>query len=637
MSSQAAGFGAGVDLFATPGAQRILAAASFQPLTAQATSPVIPLDFQPEITTQVSSKFVQVSAPLTDRLTVSVTKGTWIVVGGAPVPVVAEGTLYGPLDEQPAEADAAPTGTPIAGRVQATLTGAGVVTSPAIEAPETGFYTWVWQIDKTAQGSNAKYLTDSFTDRFGRVAETSVVPFQPEAVSKANGRLVVPGDEVTDTITVSSTNGAWLKQNGEYIPVVLEGTAYQVPGTLPPVEGARVPADAVPLGTVTVTATGPGTYTSPAITVPDGGFVTWVWQVRKTAQPEWVRPFIAADWQDRYGINVETHSVRWPLTITSEVREYNVHEDGRAFDRITVTGFPDNHPEFTGDGYWGPDTKTLTHTVYGPFNTDTDLTDDLDLTTAPVLTKIETPAKNGVYDIGYTDADRITPTEPGYYVIVTSFAGDDRVQPFVSSPGDIWERFYVPGPKQPVSVITQATPTAGVSEEFDDAALVQGTTIPDGAYLVFRAYGPQAPDATPACEAPFFTSKEIPVTQAGIYRSGKTSVTKAGHVYWVETLYKKDGAVLALGRCGAPGETTVVTGTTPPVPPTPETPTLPKPPGELAVTGGSGFPTLIGAGLAVALLAAGFTLWLGHRNALRRARSEDGGEEAVDIEDLLNE
>ena len=44
-----------------------------------------------------------------------------------------------------------------------------------------------------------------------------------------------------------------------------------------------------------------------------------------------------------------------------------VHKNGRAFDRITVSGFPENHPEFTGDGYWGPDEQEIEHTVYGPF------------------------------------------------------------------------------------------------------------------------------------------------------------------------------------------------------------------------------------------------------------------------------
>lgn len=638
MQAPAIGYGAGVDLFYTPGEQRILAAASFEPLSATAKSPVIPLDFQPVIETVVSAKFVQAGDVFTDKLAVSVTKHSWIKVNGNPVPVLAEGTLYGPFDAQPAEANAPPQGAPVLGTETLTLTHPGNYVSPGtLTAPESGFYTWVWKIDKQQQGGNAKYLTDSFTDRFGRVAETSITPFQPEAVSKANGRLVKPGDAATDTITVSSTNGAWLKHNGEHIPVVFEGTAYQVPGTLPPVQGAEVPAGAVPIGTVQVTATGPGEYESPEVVLPDAGFVTWVWQVKKASQPEWVRPYIASDWQDEFGINIESHSVRWPLMITSEVREYNVHTGGRAFDRITVSGFPDNHPDFEGDGYWGPDEKELTHTVYGPFKTDAELTDDLDLENAPVLTTISTPAKNGVYDIGYTDEDRVQPEEPGYYVVVTTFAGDDRVKPFESSPADIWERFYVPDDKQPLSVITQATPVAGVGEEFDDAALVQGSKIPEGAYLVFRAYGPHSPDAEPVCETPFFTSEKIPVTQSGIYRSGKTSVDRAGHVYWVETLYGKDGKVLAEGRCGAPGETTVVTGTPPEVPPTPETPDLPKLPPELAVTGGSGFPWLIAAGGAVALLVAGFTLWFGRRLALCREHGGYVGEEDEGIEELMND
>lgn len=640
-STSHVGLGAGVDLFYTPGEQRILAAASFEPLSAKASSPVIPLDFQPVIETTVSSKFVQAGDPMIDRLTVSVTKHSWIAVGGSPVPVLAEGTLFGPFDAQPAEANAPPAGAPVLGTETLALTKPGTVTSPGtLTASESGFYTWVWQIDKQKQGENGKYLTDSFVDRFGRVQETSIAPFQPEAVSQANGKLVQPGDRVTDTITVSSTNGSWLKHNGKPIPVLFEGTAYQVPGTLPPIQGTEVPAGAVPIGTVTVTATGPGEYESPEVLLPDAGFVTWVWQVQKTSQPEWVRPYIAADWQDDYGINIESHSVRWPLTITSEVREYNVHQGGRAFDRITVTGFPDNHPTFAGDGYWGADQQELEHTVYGPFTTDAELTDDLDLSDAPVLTRITTPAKDGVYDIGYTDEDRIQPTEVGFYVIVTRFAGDDRVQPFTSSPADIWERFFVPGAEQPVSVITQAQESAYVGDPFEDTALVQGSEIPVGAYLVFRAYGPQETDAEPVCEVPFFISEEILVTQAGHYRSGTTSVDRAGNVFWIETLYDAKGKVIAEGRCGAPGETTVVTEPppgTPPAPPTPEQPPLPEPPTELAITGGDGWMQLVWGGIALSLIATGGTLWFGRRLALIRERAGSVREEDADIEALMNE
>lgn len=564
MNIAAAGYGAALDLYTTPGAQRLIAAVagSSTGLSASVESPVIELDFQPEITTQVASRYVAEGDAFLDGLTVSVSKGTWIHQGGNAIEVTATGTLYGPFDEQPTESDTPPDGAPVAGTETVTLTGAGSYTSPGtIIAPESGFYTWVWAIDKDAHGENAKYLTDSFTDRFGQVAETSVVPFQPVAVSEADQRLAVPGDALTDTITVSSSNGVWLKKDGAHIPVVFEGTAYQVPGTLPPAENAAVDPAAVPLGTVTVTADGPGVYTSPPVVAPSGGFVTWVWEVKKGSQPEWVRDYLANDWADEYGISVETTSVRWPITVTSLMREYNVHPGGRAFDVITVTGFPANHGDFTGDGYWNADLDVLHHTLYGPFATDTELTDDLDLTTAPVLAELTTPARNGVYKLGYTDDDKIVPTEPGFYVLVTTFEGDDRVQPYQSSPADVLERFYVPpaGTEVPVTVVTQATPEALVGEPFSDTALVQGTTIPDGAYLVFRAYGPHPAEGGAVCESPFYVSDEIPVTQAGIYHSGTTTVTDPGNVYWVETLYNTEGDLIAEGTCGAPGETTVVT------------------------------------------------------------------------------
>lgn len=564
MSVDAAGYGAKVDLYTTGDAQRLIAAVagSSTGLSAEARTPVIELDFQPEIGTQVASRFVAEGDAFVDELAVTVTKGTWIKVNGKPVEVTATGTLYGPFDEQPTEAATPPAGAPVAGIEEVTLTGAGSYTSPGtITAPESGFYTWVWKIDKNAQGGNSRYLTGSFTDRFGRVAESSVMPFQPRAVSEADQHLAVPGDALTDTITVASSNGAWLKRDGESIPVIFEGTAYQVPGTLPPTQGREVPAGAVALGTVSITATGPGVYASPAVVAPTGGFVTWVWQVRKASQPQWVRDYIAADWTDDYGIPVETTSVRWPVTTTSLMREYNVHSGGRAFDTVTVTGFPANHGEFTGDGYWQGDVDELVHTVYGPFDTDAVLTDDLDLTGAQVLTSITTPARNGVYRLGYTDADRITPTESGYYVLVTTFAGDDRVQPYQSSPADVLERFYVPPTPEvelPVTVITQATPAALVGEPFGDTALVQ-STIPDGATLVFRAYGPQPAEQQPVCEDAFYESDPIPVTQAGVYTSPTTSVDQAGNVYWIETLYDAGDAVLVEGTCGAPGETTVVT------------------------------------------------------------------------------
>lgn len=638
--ASAAGLGAGVDLFYTPGEQRILGVGSFGPVSASEQSPVIPMDFQPELTTEVSTKYVQVGDPFVDGVHVSVSKHSWIHVDGKPIPVTAEGRLYGPFDAQPAEANAPPEGAPLAGTEQLTLTGAGSYESPGtITAAESGFYTWVWSIDKDAQGENAKYLTNSFTDRFGLVAETSVAPFQPGAVSKADQRLAKPGDKITDTIEVDSTNGAWLKHDGTPIPVVFEGTAYQVPGALPPEQGATVPESAEPIETVTVTATGPGTYQSPEVTAPKAGFVTWVWEMKIASQPDWVQPYLAADWTDDYGINVETTSVRWPVTIESEMREFNVHKGGRAFDRITMSGFPDDHGDFTGDGYWEADIDEVTHTVYGPFTSEKEMADDLDLEDAPVLTTTTTPARNGTYEIGYSDDDQIKPTKSGYYVMVSSFMGDDRVQPHITSPADIRERFFVPEDEQPLSVVTQATSAALVGEEFEDRALVQGTEIPEDAYLVFRAYGPHNPGAEAVCETPFFTSEKIPVTQAGVYASGMTSVDRPGHVYWIETLYDADGEVLAEGRCGAPGETTVVTETREEQP-VPERPEIPKQ--QLANTGSddSMWP-MLAAGAALATLAAGVTLIAGRRHVQRKAAEEtddaEPGEDGDAFDQLMKQ
>ena len=563
-SYSGAGLGARVNLYETPGQQRLLANGTPAAVTATAQTPWIALDFQPVIGTQVAAKYVAEGDRFTDLLAVStVGVGSWIHVDGTPVPLTAQGRFYGPFDEQPAESETVPDGAPVVGTETLVLDrGTGEYASAgSLTATESGFYTWVWGIDKATQGDSGKYIRGSFTDWFGRVAETHVTPFQPEAVSKTDARLALPGDEVTDTITVSSTNGAWLRIDGDYIPVVLDGTAYQVPGTLPPLEQPGVPSDATVIGEVQVTATGPGTYTSPEVAHPHAGFVTWVWEVRLSGQPDEYRDYIANDWADNYGIPLESTSVRWPISVTSEVREYNVHPNGRAFDTIEVTGFPDNHGDFTGDGYWGADLDVITHTVYGPFHTDTVLTDGLVLDEAPVLTVLTTPARNGTYRLGYTDADQIRPTQPGYYVIVSDFAGDDRVQPFRSSPADILERFYVPQPPVPsveVSVTTKATPEAFVGNPISDTAIVDGD-VPGGAYLVFRAYGPYSEQPMMGEEGePFFISEKIPVDGAGEYESGVTSVDTAGLVFWVETLHAADGEVLAEGFIGAPGETTIV-------------------------------------------------------------------------------
>lgn len=109
-----------------------------------------------------------------------------------------------------------------------------------------------------------------------------------------------------------------------------------------------------------------------------------------------------------------------------------------------------------------------------------------------------------------------------------------------------------------VTVTTKATPEAFVGDPISDTAIVDGD-VPDGAYLVFRAYGPypEQPTADDEVEA-FFTSEQVPVDGPGEYESGTTTVDAAGLVFWIETLHSSDDQVLAEGFIGAPGETTII-------------------------------------------------------------------------------
>jgi hypothetical protein len=606
----ATGLGARVDLYSVPDTQRIAAAGTSGGVHASATTPQIPLDFQPTITTQVASQFVPKGDPVVDDLTVGVSKGSWIVLNGTQVPVTAVGTLYGPYDEQPDPADVPPANAPVAATTSMVLDhGPGGYPSPSsVIAPASGFYVWVWTISKTAQGDYAQYITGDFADGFGKTTEIPVVPFQPVAVSQTGARLALPGEMVTDTIAVSSANGAWLKLGGTTIPVTFDGTAYAVPGDLPPAQTDTVPADAVVLGSVQVTANGPGTFTSPPVTYTAPGFVTWVWKVLPTSQPVQYRDYIEGDWADKYGVPTESSSVRRSIQVTSLLREYNVVHGGRAFDTITVSGFTADHGQFTGDGYWGADEGDLVSTVYGPFASDTILTDTLNLVNSPVLTRIVTPAQNGTYQLGYTNQDEIAPAQPGYYIVVSSFSGDDRVQPYVSHPSDILERFFVPGGPGPLpKVMTKASGTVVLGQPAHDTATVAGNAA-TGMSLVFRAYR-QTGDQ-PVCGADNLvadTSKTpVAVTGPGSYTSVDTVFTSAGTYDWVETLVDTAGNVAFQGECGAPGESTVVQ----PQPQLPETPAL-------AFTGWDAAPFGVGAG---SLLGLGAVLLIASRIVRSRAR-----------------
>lgn len=175
-------------LYTTPGQQRTIRGGTTGTLTfsASAKTEALLLDFTPIITTVVDSATVEVGQPLVDRVTLALAEGSrpWrLRADGTPVPVVAEGVLYGPFDEQPAQTDEVPPGAPVAAVDTLTFAGPGeLATSGAAVATAPGHYTWVWSIDAATQDAvGAASLPEGyrFSSAFGIAEESHLVTEPP--------------------------------------------------------------------------------------------------------------------------------------------------------------------------------------------------------------------------------------------------------------------------------------------------------------------------------------------------------------------------------------------------------------------------------------------------------------------------
>lgn len=518
----------------------------------------------PQVTTQVDDKYISTGDAFVDNVTADVRAGVWLTVDGEPVEVKAEGVLYGPYAAPQAPADEAPADAPVAGTAELTFDGPGTLQAGHdIVADTSGYYSWVWSIDKENQSEAAReYINSDFSDGFFTATETSVVRMTPSIATERDEEFILPGDGLVDHVTLSLADGQmWLdSEDGGPAEIVAVGTAYG-PFDRPMAQQDDVPADAPVAGTETLVFTEEGTQaTTGSVIAEREGFYTWVWEIEQTDYNDaYVTPFFE---------EIETSSARYELTITSETREYNVVPGGLAFDTITVSGFPEFHGDWQGLGGWEADGQVVTHTLYGPFAEAP--TSDTDLDTAPVVAAVDTPAENGTYRIGYGEHDderAFHLTEAGHYVFVSHYAGDSIIAPLTTDPGDLQEQVYVPGETESKpSVTTRAVPKAPVGSPFNDEALVTGN-VKEGSELTFDLYGPfergedgkcVAPASLEDAGEPVFTSGPHPVDGPGVYASDAFTAEDEGCYFWVETLYGPDGEVEHQGEIGAPGETTEV-------------------------------------------------------------------------------
>lgn len=542
------------------GTQQILGSAAGAQYTGSApniTSDPLDTQFSPVIRTQVANQFVRVGEAFTDQVTFTLADGSnpWRALSnGTYVPITAHGTLYGPSNIPFTESTDAPQGVPIAGRATVTNDPANAGGTYDVEsdtvATESGYYTWVWEIDFDDQ---PRYVQDRewiptdyyFKDRFGQVVETHVTEMQLQIVTEATKQEAYFGDDVADSITVGVTNGAWLYgRDGERVPATLTTTAYFT--QTEPTQQATAPSDAVVLATMQTEAGGQGTVVSDAVAlthVNGEGWVTFQTCLDPAAQPEQYRGYFAATCDD-FGVPSETVELSAPNVTTQARNVIGLYD--YAHDTASVQGVGESSE------------YELTFELYRANEGDAKecLVENL------VFETTDNPVRvtgNGEYV-----SDSVFLTEEGTYWWV------EELRDITS--GELIHRGECGLENEttevvPPTVYTQAKPLVYVPELGHDTAFVGGaisTAEEVRTELSFELFEQTTDEPVCEVENRVFDTKNSPitVTEPGEFESASHLFTQAGTYYWQETLLVIDNETDEVlwehtGECGAEGETTI--------------------------------------------------------------------------------
>ncbi|MDY0914201.1 hypothetical protein [Rathayibacter festucae] len=403
--------------------------------------------------------------------------------------------------------------------------------------------------------SKGQKIDGSFTIAAATAASAPIPnQFSPIGSTQVSTRRVEAGTQATDTVTagVAPGSGEWRALDGAPVPVVYRGTLHG-PYDEQPAPSGTVPAGAPVAGSVELTATGPGTYTSPGVTVPSAGFYTWVWRVEEVSQPDRVKPFLPDGyaWADGFGLVAETHLSPTIVAAATRVADEEIPVTATSTDALTVqdtgawlkkdgTSVP---VTFTGTAYWVPGTGAVPATRP---ESATVLTTSSIVATGPGT---------------YTSDPATAPADSAGHIV---WVWSTTETLFTTGWADGWntrgEVVRVTTPE----VRTKATPSVPLSDTAKDEAVVDGE-VPEGAVITFEAYRQTGDRASCTVESRVYdgSTSPVPVTagrnEKRSYWSSEVRFTEPGTYHWVETLRTKGGKVLHRGQCGVPGETTRVT------------------------------------------------------------------------------
>lgn len=280
-----------------------------------------------------------------------------------------------------------------------------------------------------------------------------IFDFRPQGVSNVDtAKVIDSGSELTDTFTPNADpnygDGKWLNIDGTDVPVNYRASVYYVSALAPAEQSGTVPEGAELIKSVTVKADGPETMiTANAGIAPKDGFYTWVWEVKADDQDADWSKYIKADFADGYGLADETTSVRHPAQIDSQLSVRDTKAGTYLVDDVFVTGMPKDHPNFEGAAGFKADEKEISHEVLF-FPAGLEVTQANRDKAEKIGETVTIPAKNGFYpSIGDTSWIAKTGADgklvAGTYVFISTFAGDDRVQPLATSVEDQTEQFTI--------------------------------------------------------------------------------------------------------------------------------------------------------------------------------------------------
>lgn len=273
--------------------------------------------FAPALATQVPRDIVlREDGVFGDTVTVTAADSPWPTRGnGEYLPLVADGTLYGPFDAPQADSVDPPEGAPVAGSASLAIDQGPGDYSADLPVPgaSSGYYYWVWGISEERQSEEVRRSEilepgARYSDRFGVLTERQLVATELRLKTRLLETTLAPGSRVLeDTVRASAVGGSWLRDDaGQRIPANVRLTFYQ--SDTVPIRQAAAPDDARELGAVFVELTEPETWVAaPPFEIPADtqGWVTVQACVFNEDQSETALGLIS-EWCDDFGVPDET-------------------------------------------------------------------------------------------------------------------------------------------------------------------------------------------------------------------------------------------------------------------------------------------------------------------------------------------